>query len=197
MIQKVMTKIEVLNELIASRRSIFPAMYKAERVSDEHIELLLQNANWAPTHKNTEPWRFHVMTGDALVRLSEFSENWYLAHTPQEKYSEIKHNKTKANPLKSSHVIALCMQPDPKNSLPEWEEFAAVAMAVQNMWLTCTALGLGCYWSSPPNIEDAYQLIDMKASEKCFGWFYVGIPQDNVPQEGNRGPIGDKVRWYR
>ena len=29
------------------------------------------------------------------------------------------------------------MKRDLKESVPEWEEIAATAMAVQNMWLTC------------------------------------------------------------
>ena len=37
--------------------------------------------------------------------------------------------------------------------VPEWEEIAAVSMAVQNMYLTCTANNIGCYWSSPKIVD--------------------------------------------
>ena len=34
------------------------------------------------------------------------------------------------------------------DKVPEWEEVAAVAAAVQNMQLAAAALGVACYWSS-------------------------------------------------
>ena len=41
------------------------------------------------------------------------------------------------------------MQRDPGERIPEWEELASVACAVQNMWLSATSYGIGAYWSSP------------------------------------------------
>ena len=57
-----------INQLIHSRRSIFPKDYSGERVNDEVVKQMLENANWAPTHKLTEPWRFKILTGEALER---------------------------------------------------------------------------------------------------------------------------------
>ena len=52
----------------------------------------------------------------------------------------------------ASHLVAVCMsrhQPTPgKKQIPEWEEMAAVACAVQNMHLMATARGVAAYWSS-------------------------------------------------
>jgi len=35
--------------------------------------------------------------------------------------SDFKYKKLQTNPSKASYVIAICMQRDPKESLPEWE----------------------------------------------------------------------------
>ena len=49
---------EEISRLIRSRRSIYPKSYlPGQPVERELIEQLLENANWAPTHKLTEPWR--------------------------------------------------------------------------------------------------------------------------------------------
>lgn len=189
-------KIDLLSEIIATRRSTFPPMYTGEKIDDRIIKQLLENANWAPTHRMTEPWRFHVFTGEGLNKLSEFAEQWYLANIPADKYSEVKHNKTKNNPLKSSHVIALCMVRDAEEKVPEWEEVSALAMAVQNMWLSCSALGIGCYWSTPANIKDAGQLLKLSENEKCLGWFYIGKPKEGLDIKGTRNPIAEKTTWY-
>ena len=95
---------------------------------------MLEVANWAPTHRRTEPWRFKVMQGESQRRLAEFLAKTYKEKS--ESYSEFKHKKYKTNPIKAACVIAICMQRDPAESIPEWEEIAATAMAVQNMWLT-------------------------------------------------------------
>lgn len=191
-----MNDIDVISNIIRNRRSTFPPMYTGEKVSDELITILLENANYAPTHRLTEPWRFHVLSGDSLIALSEFMGKWYIENTDEQDYSEIKHKKTLNNPLKSSHVIAICLKRDPQERVPEWEELAALSMAVQNMWISASALGLGCYWSSPGSIHRAQEILNLDEGESCFGWFYIGVPQKGLSLISKRTPIEEKVKWY-
>ena len=55
-----------VSALIRRRRSVFPKMYNDLPIADELIAEVLENANWAPTHRLTEPWRFMVFRGEAL-----------------------------------------------------------------------------------------------------------------------------------
>lgn len=184
----------LLNDLIRKRRSIFPASYTDQPIEKEVIEQILENANWAPNHRHTAPWRFKVFQGDALQDLSDYLSNWYRENTPAEKFSEKKLEKTKNKPLRSGCVIAICMQRDPDKSLPEWEEIAAVACAVQNMWLSCTAYGIGSYWSSPRSIIEARDFLSLSEGERCLGLFYMGYHQ--LPEiSGKRTSITEKVTW--
>ena len=136
---------QAITKLIRNRRSIFPKTYVDKPIPKAIIEEILENANWAPTHKMTEPWRFKVLVDDALIRLRNWQVDWYQNNVPKEKFSEKKFKKLQTKPLQAGCVIAICMQRDAKESIPEWEEIAATAMAVQNMWLTCTANDIGCY----------------------------------------------------
>ena len=86
------------------------------------------------------------------------------------------------------------MQRDPKESLPEWEEIASVACAVQNMWLTATAYGIGAYWSSPKSIYGSSEFLGLKDGERCLGFFYMGY-YHSKELKGIRKPIEDKVKW--
>lgn len=187
-----------INSIIQNRRSIFPSMYSGEPVSDEVIEQLLNNANYAPNHRHTEPWRFKVFTGKALERLGDQMADLYERYTPKEKYSAMKHKKVAQKPRQSSHIIAICMQRDPQEKLPEWEEMCAVACAVQNMWLTASAYNLGAYWSTPGLIERAEMraFLDLKDGEKCMGFFYIGH-YEGVQLPAKREPIEDKVVWIK
>ena len=98
-----------ISTLIKKRRSIFPPVYNQQPIPEAIIETILENANWAPNHKQTEPWRFKIFQGDALQKLSDFMGDYYEQHTPAEKFSDMKLKKTKAKALKSSCVIAICM----------------------------------------------------------------------------------------
>ena len=184
-----------INELIRKRRAIFPSMYQQDRAIPKEILLeILENANWAPTHKMTEPWRFKIFTGKSLERLSSFMGDFYKKNTPGELFSEIKYKKTIKKPLRSACVIAICMQRDPKESVPEWEETAAVACAVQNMWLSATAYGIGAYWSTPKSIHFVDEFLGLKEREKCLGFFYMGYAIEN-DLSSQRKSISDKIEW--
>lgn len=172
-------------------------MFSGERIPDEDIRELLELANWAPNHRKTEPWRFHVVADHALQKLSDFAGSWYVKNHPGEAFSSLKHAKTKKKALQSSHVIAICMHRDPNESVPEWEEMAAVACAVQNIWLGVTAKGYGGYWSSPKMIKDMNPFFGLKENEHCMGLFYLGIPKIGLDLPAKRGDIDEKVTWHK
>ena len=66
-----------LKNIIKNRRTIYPEQFSGKKVTKENIELILESARWAPTHKSTQPWRFKVFTGKGLGRLAIFhSENY-------------------------------------------------------------------------------------------------------------------------
>ena len=50
-----------ISEIIRNRRTVKPAVMDADlEIPRELIDELFENANWAPTHGFTEPWRFKV-----------------------------------------------------------------------------------------------------------------------------------------
>ena len=181
-------------DLIERRRSVFPAQYNDRPIADKEIETILEAANWAPSHKRTEPWRFKVVTGNAKIRLGEFMAAVYEKHTAKPK--KIKTKKIIDKARQSAVIIAICMQRDPEERLPEWEEIAATAMAVQNMWLGCVELGIGCYWSSPSIIKYMDGFFDLQAGEQCLGFLYMGYFDEPI-EAGQRRPFRDKVSWIR
>jgi nitroreductase len=183
----------MIANLIRNRRSVFPDQYNDKSISKETLEQLLEAANWAPTHKKTQPWRFKVLHNEeSREKLGQFLKDTYL--NTSAKPQQFTANKMYNNPVKSAAVIAICMQREPEESLPEWEEVAAVAMAVQNMWLLCAELGIGAYWSSPGLISQMHNFFEMQPGERCLGFFYMGY-YNETPPDSVRGPIGEKTVW--
>lgn len=179
-------------DLIEKRRSVFPPQFNDTPITKEEVERLLEAANWAPTHAKTQPWRFKVLLGEKKKELGIFLAAKYQETATMVKQVKVK--KLRENAQRSAVVLAICMQRDPKERIPDWEEVAATAMAVQNIWLACTQMGIGCYWSSPGTIKFMHEFFDMPDGERCLGFLYMGRFDGQLP-EGNRESIADKVEW--
>jgi len=82
-----------INQIIKKRRSIFPAQYNNTPVTREFIQLLLENANWAPSHRLTEPWRFKVVRGETKDQLGRFLSDTYTDINNDKDFSPFKHKK--------------------------------------------------------------------------------------------------------
>ncbi len=155
---------------------------------------MLNAAKWAPTHGMTQPWRFKVFTDEGLERLSTFQSELYKKTT--DNFLEKKYEKLKERPLISSAVIALCMKRQDTEKIPEMEEIAAVACAVQNMCLVSTAYGIASYWGSGGVTyhEETKAFLNMEESDQVMGFLYVGYPDVDWPK-GQRRPIEYYTEW--
>ena len=185
-----------LSDLIRRRRAIFPKTYIVGKpIGRAIIEQILENANWAPTHRLTEPWRFHVFhSEESRQELSVYMSGFFQKNTAPENFTEEKMLKAGENPLLAGAVIAIIMRRDPEARVPEWEEIASVAMAVQNMWLSCSAINLGCYWSTPKAALEGNAFFNLGEGERCLGLFYMGWHE--MPEiAGKREPVSEKVIW--
>jgi hypothetical protein len=42
------------------------------------------------------------------------------------------------------------------------------------MYLTCTALNIGCYWSTPAVKDDLREFLKLEENQKSISLFYIG-----------------------
>lgn len=188
--------ISEFNELLKNRRSVGVAQYTGEKIADSIVRQILENANLAPTHRLTEPWRFKVFAGKGLEKLFAKMAEIYQAHTAPEKFSQEKYDKFFEQHQKVSHVIAICMHRDTQNRVPEIEEICAVACAVQNIYLSVTAYDLAGYWSTGGGTftQEMKSFLGLAAQDHCLGFFYLGCKAKDYPAT-RRSPIEDKTEW--
>lgn len=191
-----MEKFKILSEIIDKRQSIYPSSYTGELIEKEMIDKLLYNANQAPSHRHTEPWRFYVLAGAAKERFSHFMQEAYRMKYTNNGFNEMKHRKIAEKIKATSHILMISMFRDENESVPEWEEIAAVSCAIQNLYLSVSAAGLGGYWSTPGYlIDEAPAFFRLKENERCLGLFYLGVPKKELPLKIHKRPVEDKVRW--
>jgi nitroreductase len=190
-----MYKDEVL-EIIKQRRSVYPRQYTGEKIENNVVKELLEAANWAPTHKYTEPWRFKVFNGESLEKLVAFQRQLYVDTTLPTEIKETKLKVFDEVPSQASHIIAMIMERNP--IIPEMEEIASVAMAVQNLWLATIASGYGGYWSTGGgtfNTKMHRWLGLNEETQTLMGFFYMGVPSEPLPKGTRRSSIENKVEW--
>jgi nitroreductase len=109
---------EDVNQLIRNRRSVFPNQFEAgKKIDDAIVREILVNATWAPNHGQTEPWRFVVFTDKGLEKLATFQSELYKKEAG-ENFKEATYQNLSTNPLKASHIIAICMKRDPNKKIP-------------------------------------------------------------------------------
>ncbi len=183
-------------DLIKDRRTIYPEFYSDRKVHKEIVEKLLNAAIWAPTHGLTQPWRFTVFMEDSKVGLSDFLVEQYKSFVPESDWVPNKLEKLDRRPKLASAVIAVHMHRQDSERIPEFEEQAAVACAVQNMLLMATAYGLGSFWSTPKflDTEAARNYFELRPQDKCMGLIYLGYPNTEWPK-GQRKPIEYLSTW--
>ncbi len=185
----------MIDEIIKNRRATPPRFMAKDEIPKEIILQLLENANWAPTHKNTEPWRFKIFTGESKQKLADEGHKLLLQKIKQGiNFNPQKVDKFKENLDRVPVAIAIIFERDVAERIPEWEEIAAVAMAVQNMWLTATDLGFGAFWSTPEFMPFLNDYLSLKPNQRMLGLFFVGKIAMDYPSPG-RGNINAKVEW--
>jgi nitroreductase len=140
-----------------------------------------------------------VFTGEGLKKLAEVQAEFYKKYTTANNtFKEDRFRNLLTKPMFSSHIIVVGMKRDEKKSVPEIEELGAVFCAVQNIYLTATAYGVGCYLSTGgiTYFEGAQEEFGFDKDDKLIGFVHIGIPKGQLAA-GKRKPIEEKVAWVR
>jgi nitroreductase len=186
----------ILSGIIKSRRSIKPAKMNGKKIPDKQVKEILKLANWAPTHGRTEPWRFIVYSGEKVKHFCHQHAELYKTNTAPEKFDQANYDKQLHNGDLASHIIVAVMHRGSLPKIPVLEEIAATAIAVQNILLGATALGITSFLSTSgmthhPAMKD---LLQINQEDLVLGILYLGYSDEKT--EGKRQTeIEEKVTW--
>lgn len=157
-----------LYQAIEERRSI--RQYKADPVPQEKVRKILTAANWAPSGRNMQPWKFYVISSGKL------GQDW-----------------SHGAPL----VIAATM-PKAENPRRMQMHLQSVAAAFQNMLLAAYAEGLGTCWMTGPLADDAAlrTLLDLPDDEVLVAVTPLGYPDESIADKPRLDPdLQTKLVW--
>jgi nitroreductase len=167
---------------------------KPDAVPRELIEKLLDAAVQAPNHYKVRPWRFIVLTGDALHRLGDaMSASLRERHPefPQEAF-----DKAHATPLQAPLVIVVGVDKPSEAKVSEIENICAAAAATQNLLLAAEALGLGAKWRTGEWATDAKvkEFLGLQPDQYLIGFIYLGYPEV-IAEYPPRQSFEDRTVW--
>ena len=187
---------EDINELIRNRRSVFPSQFdNTKKIPDEIVKQILINATWAPNHGQAEPWFFKVFTGAGLQTFAALQSSLYKENAGED-FKNDKFIKLQQTPLLASHIISIGMKRTTTKKIPEIEDIEAVACAVQNIYLSVAAYGLGGYWTTGgiTYLDKAKYHFGLEEPDKLLGFFYLAYIAVPSPK-ATRRPIEESAVW--
>lgn len=187
---------EIVSEVIKKRRTVKPSKMNGNIIPDEHVKQLLELADWAPTHKHTEPWRFIVYSGNKARKFVSDHAELYRKNTPEEKFKNEKYEKILSNGNNLSHLIVCIMKRDAEKRVPEIEEISAAAASIQNILLGATSLGIASFWSTGgmTHTDAMKEFLGLNVDDNVMGLIYFGYTDSSY--EGKRTiPLEQKITW--
>jgi hypothetical protein len=159
--------------LIKDRRSHFLREFNGNKAPNSIIQEMLEASIWAPSHRLTLPFRYEVFPPNQLGYLATAIESSYRKNEVD--IDPLKIEKIQSFPEKLSHALAVIFKPSGK--IPEWEEYASLGAAVQNMYLQLSSHAeFGGYWTTGNEINSVImrEFLQLVESEVHCGYFFVG-----------------------
>ena len=188
-----------IGSIIRRRRTVKPDKMNGRIIPDDTIVELLSNADWAPTHAYTEPWRFIVIGHSRVKEFASRHANLYQQHTDPNTFTPEKFNNLISLGENVSHIIIAWMRRIPTKKIPVIEEISATAAAIQNLLLSATSKGIAAFWSTSGLTHHKALKDEFKLGEEdlVLGIIYLGY-SDEPFKEGNRMiPLSEKIEWLR
>jgi nitroreductase len=167
---------------------------KQEPVPRAVIEKLLSAAVQAPNHYKVRPWRFVVLTGQALRELGDV-----MAASQRDRKPDLPpeaSDKTRALPLRAPAIIAVGVDKPTEEKVLEIENIAAVSAACQNILLAAHAEGLAVKWRTGEWARDpkVKEFLGFAPDQHLIAFLYIGHPEFVATHEP-RPSFEDRTTW--
>ncbi len=178
---------------IAARRSI--RTFSDRVVTREELEGLFADANQAPNHRLTQPWRFYVCGPEARAGYGLALGNRKAKKATDEAQAEKMRQDTSGAHRAWSGMVVVAMTLNENAEIRE-EDYAATMMAVQTLCLSAVAHGLGTYIRSGAIMDDpaARAAVGVPEGERIVAVLQVGEPLE-VPPAKTRRPASELTIW--
>lgn len=164
-------------DLIRNRRTIHN--FRPDLPPEELILQAIELACWAPNHKLTEPWRFHILGPATVAEVVEINAQITLAKSGPEA-ADKKRQQWSSVPC---WLLVTC--PLQSDEILQQEDYAACCCAIQNFSLALWSAGLGVKWTTGKVTRDPrfLNVVGVDSNERSIvGMLWIGYPSE-IPKQ--------------
>lgn len=204
--------VEALESVIGARRDI--RRFRPDPVPTELLEAVLEAGHRAPSVGHSQPWRFIVVsdqaTRDRAAHLADAARLAQADHLTEDRAARLLDLKLEGLRESPLGIVVACDRRTPalgvlgRATFPDADLWSC-ATAIENMWLTARAHGLGMGWVTLFDPADLADLFGLPEGVVTLGWLCLGWPDERPPEPGlqragwsTKTPLADVVlrdRW--
>ena len=167
------------HSILLSRRTINDFDPKLPDGWEESLEKAIIAATYAPNHKRTEPWRFHLLGPATIERVCRLNAKLISKAKGSEEAGEKKFQRWIRIP---GWLVVTCVQDENCTSMDDdpsgtaRENYAAVCCAIQNLCLSLHADGIGTKWTTGAvNFDPLFaDVVGLPDNEYVVGTLWFG-----------------------
>lgn len=177
--------LQLLDELLSGRRTVH--QFETRAVPRELLREALDLARFAPNHKHSEPWRFHLLGRRAIERVASLN-----ARLVRKQKGEDVARKKLERWLALPGMLAITSCTSGDDIVRHQEDYAACCCAAHNLSLALWARGVGLKWTTGPftRTQEFHDILGLDMTERyAIGLFFYGYPSE-VP-DVRRKPLDD------
>lgn len=203
---------EALAAVIGARRDV--RRFRPDEVGDDLVAELLAAGHAAPSVGHSQPWRF-IVVRDPLVRanaavMADRARMAQSRHLDPESARHLRSLQLEGIREAPVGIVVCCdrrARPDGvlgRATFPDADLWSC-ACAIQNIWLTARARGLGLGWVTLFEPAELHALLSLPDGVVTLGWLCIGWPDERPPAPGlerhgwsRRLPLDDvllRERW--
>ena len=182
---------DALSSVIAARRDI--RRYRPDPVPAETLRAVLAAGHSAPSVGHSQPWRFVVVTerstrdrAASLADRARLRQAAVMDEAAGRHLLDLQLDGIREAPI--GIVVCCDRRVTPEGVLGRGSfhdaDVWSCACAIQNMWLTARAAGLGMGWVTLFEPDDLAELIGLPDGVVSLGWMCVGYPDERPPEPG-------------
>ena len=201
-----------LSQIIAARRDV--RRFRPDEIDEDTLQGLLAAAHTAPSVGHSQPWRFIVVRdADTRARAAWLADQERLAQAAgmdDDSARQLLSLQLEGIREAPVGIVVCCDRRAEAAGVLGRATFAdsdmwSCACAIQNLWLTARAAGLGVGWVTLFRPQDLTSLLGIPDGVETMGWLCVGYPDERHAAPGlerfgwsKRQPLNDLVmteRW--
>lgn len=180
-----------LERVVGARRDI--RRFRPDPVPDEVLTAVLTAGHRGPSVGHSQPWRFVVVTEaasrDAAALMADRCRLRQAAGMAEESARGLLDLRLEGIREAPIGVVVACDRRTPaagvlgRATFPDADLWSCAA-AIENMWLTARAHGLGLGWVTLFEPAELAALLGLPEGVETLGWLCLGWPDERPPEPG-------------